>query len=586
VGKWGGGGGAAPGPPPPPPLPHAFFLCLIALLITSCNIFNNNQPVKMVKAPLNKQTYTVAEVGITDFTTLDPALAQDNASINAIQMIFTGLVQLNDKLQVYPQLASSWDESQDGLTWTFHLRPHLAFSDGTELTSTDVAYSIDRALQPATQSMVAPIYLGLIKDADKLLAGKISTLIGDSILTPDPSTLVIKTKKRAAYFLAMLTSPCSYVVERSLIDKYGSDKWTDHLSEGGGAGPFKVAQYAHRQAITFVPDPHYYQAKPQLQKVTFAFYSSANEAYQAYQSGRVDMTGIPLSAYSSVNKRSDFFQVPQLWINYYTMNYLVKPFDNIHIRQAFALAVDKVALARNVWKGTVLPTNHIVPQGMPGYNPQLTGPDGARSLQGDPARAQALLRQGLQEEGWTSVAQLPAITLTYAANVPNLTQEVAALTGMWQKVLHITVKTDAVDYNTLLDKVTAATNNAQGLQFWGLAWIAEYPDPQDWLTRQFDSGSPNNNMNYGQNTSSDAAQQQATQQALEAADTNPQERARMQSYQQAEQQLVNDVAWLPVEQETATFLRSPSITGINDNGMGLIPPNDWAAIYRVQPAPS
>jgi oligopeptide transport system substrate-binding protein len=538
----------------------------------------------MVKAPLSKQIYTVAEVGVTDFTTLDPALAQDNASISAIQMIFTGLVQLNDKLRVYPQLATSWDESPDGLTWTFHLRPHLAFSDGTELTSADVAFSIDRALQPATQSTVAPIYLNLIKDEDKLLTGKIPTLIGDSILTPDPATLVIKTKKRAAYFLAMLASPCSYVVEKSLIEKYGNDKWTDHLAEGGGAGPFKVAQYVHHQAITFVPDPHYYQTKPQLQRVTFAFYSSANEAYQAYQSGRVDMTGIPISAYAANSKRKDFFQVPLLWINYYTMNYLVKPFDNIHIRQAFALAIDKTALARDVWRGTVLPTNHIVPQGMPGYNPLLTGPGDTRSLQGDPARAQALLKQGLQEEGWTRVAQMPTITLTYAANVPNLAQEVVALTRMWQKVLNVSVKTNAVDYNTLLDRVTAATNNAQGLQFWGLAWIAEYPDPQDWLTRQFDSGSPYNNMNYGQNASSDAAQQQATQQALEAADANPQTSARMQSYQQAEQQLVNDVAWLPVDQETAIFLRSPYIVGIHDNAMGMIPPNDWAAIYRVQPA--
>ena len=88
------------------------------------------------------------------------------------------------------------------------------------------------------------------------------------------------------------------------------------------------------------------------------------------------------------------------------------------------------------------------------------------------------------------------------------------MTGMWQSVLGITVKANPVDHNTLLDEVTAATNNPQGIAFWGLAWVAEYPDPQDWLTRQFDKGVPNNNMNYGQNSSNNASQQQSIQAQL------------------------------------------------------------------------
>src|SRR5205085_11453919 len=102
-------------------------------------------------------------------------LAGDQASTSAITMTYTGLVQLDDKLQVQPQLAQSWNVSSDGLTWTFHLRHNLRFSDGTPLTSADVAYSINRALQPATKSAVAPIYLSLLKDSDKLLAGFIPT---------------------------------------------------------------------------------------------------------------------------------------------------------------------------------------------------------------------------------------------------------------------------------------------------------------------------------------------------------------------------------------------------------------------------
>ncbi len=560
-----------------------FFICLLSLSLTSCDIFGGNPQTKpLVKAPLNKQIYTLPEIGMSNLDTLDPALAHDSASLNAVQMLYTGLVSYDDTLQIRPQLAT-WDVSADGLTWTFHLKPNLTFSDGTPLTSTDVAYSLNRALLPVTQSTVAPIYLRLIKDSDQLLTGHITTLIGDSLQTPDPSTLVIMVSKPSAYFLAMLTSACADVVEKSLVSTYGTN-FTQHLTQGGTSGPFKLASYIAGKEVDLVPNTHYYAAKPQLQKVVLAFYHSASDAYQAYQAGKLDMTDVPLANFNTDRKRSDFHQVPLLWLNYYSMNYLTKPFDSIHMRQAFALAINKQAIASSVWHNTVLPTNHIVPQGLPGYNPNLTAPDGTHTLTGDTQQAQNLLKQGLQDEGLTSVTQLPSITLTYASDVPYFTQEVTALIQTWKQVLQVTVTPHPVDYNTLLDQVTAATNNAQGIQFWGLAWVGEYPDMQDWLTLQFDRGVPNNNMNYGQNQSSDTVEQQHIQQQLETADATMQAQTRLQLYQQAEQQLVNDVAWLPLEQVTNIFLRTPYIHGIVDNGQGGTPPDDWSKIYRLQPA--
>ncbi|HLZ55872.1 MAG TPA: peptide ABC transporter substrate-binding protein [Ktedonosporobacter sp.] len=566
-------------------------LTLCLLVLTACNLLGENNPPtrQLVKAPPDKQVYTLPEVGITDFDTLDPALAHDDPSIHAVQMIFTGLVQLDDHLQVSPALAQTWEQSADGLSWTFHLKPNLKFSDGASLTSGDVAYSIDRALQPATQSalqpatpsMISPLYLDIIKDSDQLWRGKINTLVGDSIQTPDANTVVIIIKKKAAYFLPMLTLPCASVVEQSLINKYGA-KFTDHLDQGGGAGPFKVEKYTHQVSISFVPNANYSHAKPQLQRVIIAFYHSANETYKAYQDNKLDMTATPIATLATDRTRKDFVQVPQLWTDYYTMNYLVKPFDNIHIRQAFALAIDKNAIAKTVWHDTVLPTNHIMPQGMPGFNPQLTGPDGTQNLSGNTTKAQELLQQGLQEEGWTNVTQIPPITLTYISDVPDFDNEVAALIQDWKKVLNLTVSANPIEYSTLLDKISATNNTSKGLQMWGLAWVGEYPDPQNWLTHQFGRGVPYNNMNYGQNSSADATQQQAIQQQLENADAETQDNVRAQMYQQAEQQLVNDVAWLPMEQVTATFLRDPNIVGIVENAQGQTPPDDWAKIYRVQ----
>lgn len=558
-----------------------FFLSLLTFLLSGC-ILNGTPPKKLVKAPASKQVYIVPQVGVTQLT-LDPALVLpgDQASLDAVEMLYTGLVQFNDRLQVVPQLAQSWQISSDGLRYTFTLRPNLKFSDGAPLTSSDVAYSIDRALQPATKSPVAPIYLNLIKDSDKLFGGYIPTLINDSIQTPNSSTIVITLKQKAPYFLAMLAYPCSFVVEKSLIATYQSN-FTNYLTQGGATGPFKVSKYSPGQEIDFVPNSHYYGPKPQLQKVAFPFFQQPDSAYHAYLAGQVDTTGVPLSQFAAAKKRSDFHQIPQLWINYYTMNYLTKPFDNINIRRAFALAIDKSAIASDVWKGTALATNHIVPQGMSGYNPNLTGPDGTQNLKGNPKEAQTLLQQGLKQEGWSNVSQMPPIQLAYATGQPEAAQEVTMMIQEWRKTLGVNVTASPVDYNTLLSQVTAATGNADGLQFWGLSWVAEYPDPQDFLTRQFARGVPNNNMNYGQNTSTDVAQQQLLQQHLENADSTSDPSARVSLYQQAEQQLINDVAWLPVTQETAVFLRKSTVVGIVDNPLGIIPPNDWTNIYIGQ----
>ncbi|HEX7734111.1 MAG TPA: peptide ABC transporter substrate-binding protein [Ktedonobacteraceae bacterium] len=554
-------------------------LCLITVLIlTSCSLGGGPAP-KAGKAPANQQIFTSPLImlnGSTDLTTLDPALAYDQNSLTAISMIYTGLVQLDDKMQIQSGLASTWSQSSDGLTWTFTLRSGLKFSDGSPLTAQDVAYSFNRALLPATKSPTAPIYLGIIQDADKLLAGGIPSLIGDSLQVVNPTTLKITLKTKAPYFLSMLTKACALVVEQKLVQQYGSS-FTNNLTQGGGDGPFVVKNYDHTK-IVYAPNPTYYGPKPQLRQVVFPFYQQEADAYNAYAKGQVDTAGVPLQALPDIAKRSDFHKVPQLWINYYTMNYKVAPFDNIHIRQAFALAIDKTAIASSVWKNTVIPTNHIIPQGMPGYNASLTGPDGTTSLKGNPKQAQALLRQGLQESKLTA---LPPIKLTYAAG-SNFAEEVQSLVSMWQKVLGVTVTADSVDSNTLLDQVSAATGNSQGLQMWGLSWVGEYPDPQDWLTRQFGNGSVFNNMNYGQNTSSDVALQISLQNQMAKADGNFQSVQRLQSYQQAEQQLVNDVAWLPIEQVASVFLRQPYVTGIVDNGTSIIPSNDWANIYILQ----
>ncbi len=528
-------------------------------------------------APLSKQVLHSPLIGSASSLILDPAHASDLQSRQVVEMLLTGLVSLDDQLRVSPQLASSYDLSADGRTITFHLRPNLKFQDGNTLTSRDVAFSLDRALQPATHSATCMTYLGLIQDADKLHSGQISTLINDSILLPDDQTLVLKLRQSAPYFLTALAYPCSYVLEERLLLQYANTGLAKVLKAGGGAGPFTLSSYTDNE-LNLAVNANYYGPKPQLQEVVFSFYRDTEATYQAYGAGMIDTTALPAEMLNSSNLYN-WRRVPELTTYYYAMNYLVKPFDNIHIRQALDLAIDKELLVQAVWHKAFLPTCNIVPLGMPGHNPSLTCPDGQNTANGNPAQAKNSLAQGLQEEGYSSMSQLPPITFTYVNDSPSFNKEVAVVRQMWKNVLGIDVKAKPVSASRLREEIVASAGNVHGLQLWATSWNADYPDPHDLLTLQFDKNSPYNDVNYGQNSSSDAAQQQALQQQLEVADTNSDPVLRQQAFMNAEQQLVNDVAWMPMHQEVSNILLATYVVGMPYNLGFVIPPNDWGNIF-------
>lgn len=575
-----------------------FMLCaLLALLalLASCSAgpasISNGVRNSLPKAPASQQTYRYADVA-TDITTLDPALANDQSSLEAISLIFTGLVQLDDNLQVQPQLALSYEVSEDGLTYTFHLRPHLTFSDGQPLAASDVAYSIDRALSPELANLngVTLTYLGMLKDASERVDNKVSTLIGDSIKVVDPQTVQLIIDTSSSSFLQALSYPSSFIVEKSVIDKWGS-KWTDHLNENGGqggAGPFKVQNYNHSTGIVFAANPDYYGPRPQLQHVRFDFYKTAQAAFAAYQANQADVVKAVAPERQSVAQAlpdKQYTQTAELTIDYIAMNYLYKPFDNIHIRQAFALAINKDSITTALYNGTRQPTCHLIPQGMPGYNPRLQCPAGV-STRGDAAKARALFEQGLQEEGLT-LATLPPLKITYQNNTPALDSAITTLRQQWQQALGVTVTTQTMDFVPLVQAETKSactqSNLAlcqnQGLQMWVAAWGADYPDPQDWITQQFDQNAPNNMSNYGQNLGDTAKTQQQLQVEMEKADVEPDQPTRLAQYSRIEQQLVNDVAWLPLDQRSSSSLLKPYVAGQTANPLSLIPPNDWSRIY-------
>ena len=557
-------------------------LALVSLLVAGCGeggASNNSQ-----------QIYRIGTLS-SDITTLDPAIAADIGSDNAIYPVFIGLVSLDDNQEVQPQLAASLPIiSSDGLTYTFTLKPNLHFSDGTPLTAHDVAYSLDRALSPAVSSQngVAMTYLGLIKGAADRAGSVIPTLIGSSLIVVDNNTLKIVISRKSAYFLQALTYPTSFVVEKRVIDKWGSS-WINHLSDNGGqggAGPWKVQSYDHTTGLTLVPNTQYYGKAQTLQVLKFVFYKSLDTMYADYQANQLDSTSVPSSAIAQAEGLgTELYRVPTLTTFYMTMNYLYKPFDNIDIRQAFSLAIDRDELAKNINNGQVTPTCHIIPNGMPGYNPNLKCPGGA-STKGNKTLAQQLFAQGLAAEGLTK-ATFPSITLAYPRDFQGAQDQVTTAISMWSNVLGVTIHSRAEDNKQFLTDVNNTAcqtpNNLahclnKGLAMWWLGWTADYPDPQDFTTLQFGAGAPNNAWNYGQNLSAAATNQRAAQAELAGADADlgPD---RLSLYNDAEQKLVNDVVWLSLYQPESITLIKPYVYGVVPNALGTTPADDWAYIY-------
>ncbi len=376
------------------------FLGLVALVIAGCGKANSGGPTLAKSQVLN-----FPNIGTQDVHNIDPALISDLNSAYALSLIDAGLVTLDPKtLKVVPDLAQSWEVSSDGLTYTFHLRPNLKFSNGDPLTAQDFAYAIDRAFAPeqSGKSYTPTYYLFLIKGGNERAAGTIPSMIGadEGLVVVDDNTLKINITKPALWFLAALTYPVSYPVDKKVVDQFGPNWWDGHFV---GTGPFILKDWQHKVKLTFVPNPYWYGKKPTLTEVDMPMVADQNTAWNSFQAKEADTDIVPPSADYSIAKalgRSQFFEGPSLSIGYVAPNSKVAPFDNLTVRQAFAEATDRKTIAEQILQNTVLPSDHIIPQGDPSYNPNFKG------LPFDPKDAQVKLKSV-----YPDVSTMPAVTL-------------------------------------------------------------------------------------------------------------------------------------------------------------------------------
>ena len=342
------------------------------------------------------------------------------------------------------------------------------------------------------------------------------------------------------------------------------------------------------QELKLEPNPYWEAAWGKhltLSEVDRPFLKSQDDEYSAYHSsGQFDYTDVPAEDYTFAVGQSDFHQVPSLTTDYFGLNFKQPPFDNLDVRQAFDLALNKQLLVDRVFNGGAIPTNHIVPEGNPGYNPILKGPDQTQSVTGNQAEAQKLLADALKNcPASANPSTLPdycpyidngknSSPIRLAAGVQNdATQdEIATIaTQTWSQVLTLNVSVNQVkDLNDLVGVLFGSGTNPA--QIWQIGWLADYPDPQDWLSLQFLSTSVNN-IEYVNSPQEDAA--------MNVADANQNQQQRMTQYNSIEQYMVTQCAWIPYAQEKSSWRLRPWVQGFGLNEVLLMEDVDWPNVY-------
>ena len=517
--------------------------------------------------------------GAVDLTSIDPAHIDSTGSYVVIPLVFPGLLTLSAAGTPMPWAAQgmpTFDTTAN--TYTFKIRPGLKWSDGTPIDANTFAYSINRSLNPCIGSPVT-YYLSPIKDAAAFsvencgtggttIKGKIQTLIGDSLNVPDSQTLIITLVGPAPYFLEALSLPITFAQPEQLINQYGDKKWTDHLTASGGFGGnlFKVALWDHKGHLDLVRNTAFWGTLPRLSQIHFKIYQSTGAEFADYLDGKVDEGSPPTAAYKAYRHRSDFHEGPGLSINYYQLDWTKAPFDDVRVRQAFDLALNKDVLANQVSQGSALATNHIVPQGMPGYDPNLVGPDGTSSTAGNVGMATALMQSYANDRCGGRISQCPAITLFDVADLSLITADQAAV-QMWQTAFPgLQIHTQFMDGNSLFGLIYSANVP----QIFSMGWVADYPDPQDFLSLQFGNAALNN---------TGLVNVPAANALMAEADQNLDPTSRLQEYNQAEQLLVTQCAWIPLSQGKSYWSAPAYVHDFSYDSLGVIPLDQVAQIY-------
>ncbi|MGO7214125.1 ABC transporter substrate-binding protein [Rhizobium ruizarguesonis] len=420
-------------------------------------------PLSVMAEETPKQGGDIVVTYKDDITTLDPAIGYDWVNWSMIKSLYSRLMDYAPGTpNPVPSLAESFTVTPDGLIYTFKLHKGVKFSNGREVVASDVKYSIERAVDPKTQGPGAGFF-GAIKGFEDETGGKTTTLSG--IETPDDSTVIFNLSRPDATFLHVLAINFASVVPKEAVEAAAGDFGKKPV----GSGTFILKDWTIGQQLVFERNKDYFvKGVPYIDSFKVEVGQEPLVALLRLQKGEVDIAGdgIPPAKFLEIKNSADGAQMivdgEQLHTGYITLNTKVKPFDNVKVRQALNMAINKDRITR-ILNGRATPANQPLPPLMPGYDKSFTG------YAYDVAKAKALLAEAGYPDGFETV--LYSTNTDPQPRIAQAIQQDLAAAGVKAEVRAL----------AQANVISAGGTEGEAPMIWsgGMAWIADFPDPSN-----------------------------------------------------------------------------------------------------------
>lgn len=486
--------------------------------------------------------------------TLDPSLSLTVGSGTIILANYEGLTKFDENNTPVAGVAEKWDISPDKTKYTFHLREDAKWSDGKPVTAQDFYYSWKRALDPATNAEFSYL-LYSIKNAEKYNINQAQDFpfekVGITVL--DNHTLEVELESPIPYFLQLTALPTFVPLRADLIAKYG-DKWALSPESYIGNGPFKMTEWKKKDMLKLVPNEYYYNKdQVKLAGLEITFIPEESTMFAAFKAEELDVIdSVPLEEVAGLKKESSEFKVfPMIGTYYYSFNVQKPPFDNIKVRKAFNLAINRTDLVTKVRK-TGIPASAFVSPGVSDAEPASDFREIGGSFlptEAQPEKAKELLA----EAGFPEGKDFPPVTLIYSAkNEHKMLAE--AVLEMLKEHLGISNITLANQEGKVFMQNKLTGNFQISLSM----WITDVIDPITFL-EIYTTNNGNNDTQWSNGE---------YDQLIKKARFSSQEQERYNLLHQAEKILLDDAPIMPLFHFTENCMIKPYVKNLYKSPLG------------------
>lgn len=508
---------------------------------------DNNAPAATDVA--TPQVNRIVSSNMAEPGTLDPAKARGTHESWPLNHLFAGLTRTNKDGKVENVLADKIEVSEDGKVYKVTLKDGLKWSDGNPVTAEDFEFSWKRVLDPKMESQYA-YQLYYIAGGEDYNKGK-GKADGVGVKALDAKTLEVTLKQPTAYFDGLMGFYTYYPVSKKVVE--ANPDWAKDPKTFVSNGPFMLKEWTHNAKIVMDKNPNYFEAdKVKIDGIDLDIIEDQSTVYQKYVAGEYNMVvELPTEVTAKLRAENNPELVigPNLALYYYNLNPAIKPLNNVKVRKALSLALDRKVITDQITQGGQLPATAIVPPGLLDDTGKEFSEANKDMIKTDIEEAKKLLAEGLEEE-----KMAPAdVKFTILYNTSENHKKIAeAIQQMWNKELGINTTLENVEFKVKIDR-----ENAHQFEISRSGWVGDYLDPMTfmdlWIT-----GASNNYVNYS-NPEYDKL--------VKEAQTSTDKKLRMDNMKKAEKMILEDMAIIPIYFYTHPYAVKPNVKGITKNAI-------------------